>query len=82
MSSRYQYADWQSLHYFLPDAPWTDIFNLPTENCTTEGSYRVKADMIAFKMKPQSSQLFTSARSSAIAHRNIYFRLQPPNRCC
>jgi len=72
ISYNYQLADCDSFRDLLRDAPWSDIFALPVENCAAEiafVSYR------KYQVRPHSTLWFSPVCAAAIAHCNHFFHL-------
>ena len=77
----YSRADWDSLHDYLRDIPWEDIFKLGASAAASEFCEWVQVGIDVYiphrkyEIKPHSSTWFSAACATAIVHRNHFFCL-------
>ena len=86
----YSPADWDSLHDYLRDVPWEDIFKLSASTGAREFCELVWLELMyiytshqKYQVKPHTSPWFSAACATAIVHTNHFFvctkRIYPLN---
>ena len=82
----YSRADWDGLCDHFRDVPWENIFKLSASAAASEFCkwFQVGIDVYIpprkYQVKPHSSPWFSAACTTAIVHRNHFFRLYQQNK--